>query len=100
MDSAPSIATYLTKQFKDTKSKKYEVEDITSDKNDDDDYDVTVSWHITKSGYAPSKGDIFIDLETGDWIDNFGTGKRFDNEKELASSIKKHITTDAKSIHG
>ena len=100
IDSPLSVTTFLTSQFKDSSRAKYEVEDVTSDKNEDSPYDITVSWQIIKKGYAPAKGDIFIDLETGDWIDNYGSGKRFNNAKDLVSSIKKHIKSDVKSIHG
>jgi hypothetical protein len=99
IDSPQSVTAFLIDQFKDSSRAKYEVDDMLS-AQDDRVSDITVSWHITKKGYAPSRGDIFIDLKTGDWIDNYGSGKRFNTAKDLVSSIKKHIKADAKSIHG
>ena len=61
---------------------------------------ITVTWEWTKKGYMPSKGDIFISIEDQDWVDNYMGGDRWSSKGQLVSQIKKHISSDAKSIFG
>lgn len=88
------LITFLKGKFKDGKNKTYKIDPS------DGEYDMTVSWKWTKKGYVPSTGDIFISLEDYDWIDNYGGGDRWTNKGQLVSQIKKHISSDAKSIFG
>lgn len=88
------LISFLKGKFKEGKNKTYTVEPAEGE------YDITVTWEWTKKGYMPSKGDIFISIEDQDWVDNYMGGDRWSSKGQLVSQIKKHISSDAKSIFG